>query len=116
MSLSRFLSKWTFGGFALCLLVWYILSTYFQSPIYFPSSNNPLVSGLMGEISARRRTIGKEENLFPVDPDSSKLVLFWTSFFGEADARGTLGKRLFAGCPVTQCEATNDHGGCLIAQ
>ena len=48
-------------------------------------------------------------NLFPVDPESTKIVLFWTNFFGTPDARASLGPKLFEGCPVHQCTSTGDR-------
>ncbi|GAV02280.1 hypothetical protein RvY_12869-2 [Ramazzottius varieornatus] len=114
MFLSRAFSKWAIGGVALLVLVLYILSIYAPSvsPLAtsFLSSVDPLVSGITGEISARKMSSGSDVNLFPVDPASNKLVLFWTAFFSEPDSRGAMGRQLFAGCPINQCEATKDQG------
>ena len=41
--------------------------------------------------------------------DSEKVVLFWTKFFGIVDYNVGLGKKPFAGCPVSNCRTTSDR-------
>ncbi|XP_055328684.1 alpha-(1,3)-fucosyltransferase C-like [Paramacrobiotus metropolitanus] len=114
---SRFLTRWTILAICLCAALIYFLdipSRFDQGKIIttFISGGtvDPLVLDIQQQINSRKQSAAQASNLFPVDPDAIKTVLFWTQFFGVPDSRGTMGSKLFDGCPVKQCTATNDKG------
>ncbi|OQV14680.1 putative Alpha-(1,3)-fucosyltransferase C [Hypsibius exemplaris] len=107
----RVLFQWVVVVGIVCVAGWYFVSRtlLFSRTSWLSQVQDPVLSSLEQEIEARKGAKGVFSNLFPVDPASVKQVLFWTSFFGTPDARGTLGAKLFEGCPVRQCAATNDR-------